>query len=82
MTVWAIWKSRNKNSISDQEVTPHETRETLKGTITDLIRKSWNTTRFMESGEKKTRQRILRTLWADKRFADFDLTEGPKVDFT
>jgi hypothetical protein len=27
MTIWAIWKSRNKNSINDQDVAPSETRE-------------------------------------------------------
>jgi hypothetical protein len=36
-----------------------------------IIRKSWNATRFMDDG-RKTRQNALRTLWADKRFADFD----------
>ena len=33
MTIWAIWKSSNKNSINDQEVAAAETRETLKGLI-------------------------------------------------
>jgi len=42
MTIWAIWKSRNKNTIQDQVVTPNETRETLKELIRDIIRKSWN----------------------------------------
>ena len=82
LSVWAIWKSRNKSSINDQEVTPYETAETLKNIITDLVRKSWNATKFMESGARKIRQRKLRTLWADKQFANFDHIQGPKVDFT
>ena len=44
----AIWKSRNKNSINDQDVAPRETNETLKELVADLVRKSWNTRRLME----------------------------------
>ena len=82
MTVWAIWKSRNKNSINDQDVATTEARDTLKGLISDLVRKSWNATRFMEDGRRSIRQRELRALWADERFANFDLKTGPSVDFT
>jgi len=82
MTIWAIWKSRNKNSILDQDVAPSETREVLKELIRDLIRKSWNATRFMEGGRRLTRQRAFKTLWADGRFADFNPKTGPSVDFT
>jgi hypothetical protein len=82
MTIWAIWKSRNKNSINNQDVAASDTRELLKELIQDLVRKSWNATRFMEDGKRKTRQRALRALWADKRFADFDAKTGPTVDFT
>ena len=82
VTIWAIWKSRNKNSINDQEVAAVEARETLKALISDLVRKSWNATRFMEGGRRLVRHRELRTLWADKRFADFDLKTGSTVDFT
>ena len=42
MTVWTIWKSRNKNSINDQDISQAEIRETLKELISDMIRKSWN----------------------------------------
>jgi len=55
MTISSIWKSRNKNTIPNQDVTPNETRETLKELIQDLIRKSWNATRFMEEGRRKIR---------------------------
>jgi len=54
MTIWAIWKSRNKNTLQDQVVTPNETRETLKEMIRDIIRKSWNSTRLMEGREGLT----------------------------
>jgi len=37
MTIWAIWKSRNKNTILDLEAVPSETRDTLKELIRDLI---------------------------------------------
>ena len=80
LTVWVIWKSRNKSLIDNQEVTPYETAETLKNIITNLVRKSWNATKFMESRAREICQRKLRTLWADKQFAD--LTTCPKVDFT
>ena len=48
MTIWAIWKSRNKNSINNQDVAVNETREVLKDLLSDLVRKSWNVTRFIE----------------------------------
>jgi hypothetical protein len=82
MTIWAIWKSRNKNTITDQDVAQQEANETLKGLLKDLVRKSWNATRFMEGNRRTARQRELRKLWADKRFADFDLRTGPTVDFS
>jgi len=37
MTIWIIWKSRNNNSILDQDVAPSETREVQKGLIRDII---------------------------------------------
>ena len=77
-----MWKSRNKNSILDQVVAPSETREVLKELIRDLIRKSWNATRFMEGGRRLTRQRAIKTLWAARRFAVFNPKTGPSVDFT
>ena len=49
LSVWAIWKSRNKSSINDQVVTPYETAETLKNVITDLVRKSWNATNLWKA---------------------------------
>ena len=48
MTVWAIWKSRNKNPVNNQGVTTEKARETLRELISDLVRKSWNAERFME----------------------------------
>jgi len=82
MTIWAIWKSRNKYSILNQDVAPSETRETLKELIWELVRKTWNATRFMEGGGRLARQRAIKTLWADKRFADFNLKTDPSIDFT
>ena len=82
MTIWAIWKSRNKNSINNQDVAANETREVLKDLLSDLVRKSWNATRFIEGGRRLNRQRRLRSLWADKQFADFDHNTGPTVDFS
>jgi len=81
MTIWAIWKSRNKHSILDQDVASSETRAVLKELIRDLIRKRWNATRFME-GRRSIRQRTIKTFWADGRFADFNPKTGPSVDFT
>ena len=40
-----IWKSRNKNTKNDQDVASCEAKETLKGLIQEMIRKSWNATR-------------------------------------
>jgi hypothetical protein len=36
----------------------------------------------MEDARRAIRQRSLRKLWADKRFADLDLKTGPTVDFS
>ena len=82
MAVWAIWKSRNEKSINDQVVAACSAKEVLKGLIRDLVRKSWNATRFMEGSRRMDRQTTLRALWADKRFADFDAVTGPTVDFS
>ena len=50
----------------------------LKGLLAD---KGWKATHFMEGSRRLIQQRKLRTLWADNRFADFDLKTGPTVDF-
>ncbi len=82
MTIWAIWKSKIKNSINDQVVTLHETAQGLKELISDLIRKSWNTTCFMEEGMKASRRNDLKKLWADGSLTDLGCPTGPEVDFT
>ena len=82
MTIWAIWKSRNKNTILDQEAVPSETRDTLRELIRDLIQKSWNTTRFMEGRRKLEWQSAIKTLWVHGHFTDFSPKMGPSVDFT
>src|SRR5882757_1529614 len=82
MTIWAIWKSRNKNSILNQDVAPGETREVLKELIRDLIRKGWIVTCFMEDRRRLKWRCTIKTLWADGKFANFDLKTGPAVDFS
>ena len=82
LTTWAIWKARNKNAMTEQEVTASETNCILKDLISDLVRKDWIATRFMVDRRKSIRRRILRSLWAGKGFADFDLKTGPRVNFT
>jgi len=82
MTTWAIWKSRNKNAINNQDISPNETKELLKDLISSLIRNSWTETHFMVDKKKLTCQRQLRMLWGDKRFANFDANPYPTVDFS
>jgi len=72
-TVWAIWKSKMKISIQNQDVTPNETTQLLKGLLTDLVTKSWNATRFMEEGKRVRKQKKLRKLWAEEKLTKFDL---------
>ena len=74
-------KSKLKSSIHSLDVTPNETTQLLREMITDLIKKSWNPTRFMEAGSKATRQRNLRKMWAADRLTEFDPKEGPTVNF-
>jgi hypothetical protein len=73
----AVWKSRNKNPINNQDVAASETREVLKELIQNLVRKSWNVARFMEDGKRKTHQRALRVgYWCSR------LIPGPNpLDF-
>ena len=78
MTVWALWKSRNKYSM---DVAPIETSVTLKVLIREQVRKSWNATRFMKGDRRKNSQDAIRSLWAENRFAKFDLKTGPVVEF-
>ena len=80
--VWTIWKSRNKNSIEDKNITTNKTIQALKEAIADLVRKGWNAMRFMEEKVKANRQRDLHKLWADGKLTDFDHISGPEIDFT
>src|SRR5258708_23463706 len=82
MTIWAIWKSRNKNSINDQDVASCEAKETLKGLIQETIRKSWNVTRLSEGSKRRITQRSLRLLCAQGNFAHFDPKKDPTIDFS
>ena len=82
MTIWAIWKSKIKNSINSQDVAPNETSGVLKGLIADLIIKSWNATRFKEGGRRESQRRDIRKLWSDERLTNFDLKTGPTIDFS
>ena len=52
MTIWSIWKSRNENTINNWDVMLGETTGLLEELIRDLVRKSWNTTQFMEGRQK------------------------------
>ena len=81
MIVWAIWKSRNKYSINDQDIAPIKTGETLKALIWEQVRKSWNATRFMKGDRRKNSHDVIQTLWAEDCFAKFDLKTGPVVEF-
>jgi len=82
MTIWAIWKSTNLQTINDQDVVVNEAKSELERLLKDLITKSWNATRFLEGGRRMDRQRSLRSLWADGRFTDFDPKTGPTFDFS
>ena len=82
MTLWAIWKSRNKNTINNQDVVPNGTIEILKDMISNLIRNSWIATKFMEPTRRTIRQRKLRSLWGDGSFVDFDATPYPTINFS
>ena len=82
MTLWAIWKSRNKNTINNQDVVPNETIEILKDMISSLIRNSWIATKFMEPTRRMKRQRKLRSLWGDGNFVDFDANPYPTINFS
>jgi len=81
-TVWAIWKSKIKISIQNQNVTPNETTQLLKGLLTELVTKSWNATRFMEEGKRVRKRKKLRKLWAEEKLTKFDPLAGPQINFT
>jgi len=82
MTVWAIWISKIKISIQNQDVTPNETTQLLKGLLTDLVTKSWNATHFMEESKRVRKQKKLRKLWAEEKLTKFDPLVGPQINFT
>jgi len=81
MTVWAIWKSKIKISIQNQDVTPNEAAQT-QGLLTDLVTKSWNATCFMEEGKRRRKQKKLQKLWAEEKLTKFDPLAGPQINFT
>ncbi len=66
----------------NQDIVPSKTNKTLKELLSDIIRKNWNTTCFMEGVRRLDHQCELHALWADKWLVDFDLKTGPNVDFS
>ena len=83
LTIWAIWKSRYNNTINNQDVELSEATRTLKELIRDLMRKRWNTMRFLEdtvAAWRMSGQRALKTLWADGHLTKFDPKTGPDID--
>ncbi len=82
MTIWAIWKSKLKNSINNLDIAPNEMTQVLKDLISDLVRRNWNKTHFMEEGRWANRQRELQQLWADSCLTKFDPKTGPTVNFS
>ena len=81
MVISRVYK-RLTPAVSNQDIAPTETGEDLKELLCDLVRKSWNATRFMEGGTRLDRQHDLRTLWADKQLVDFDIKTGSTANFT
>ena len=52
LTTWVIWKSRNKSTMNNEEISTIEAKETLKNLVTDLVRRSWNMTKYKEKCRK------------------------------
>ena len=81
MTIWAIWKSRNKKVVMIRMyVAPNGASNTLRELIRDLRRVCWDATRFIEGGRRTSRRRTLKTLWVDGCLAVFDPKIGPIVN--
>ena len=78
----AIWKSRNNNSINDQDVASCEAKETLKGLIQEMIRTSWNAMHLLEGSKRRITQHTLQLLWAQGNLAHFHPMKDPTTDFT
>jgi hypothetical protein len=72
--------TNRKRLLDERSGEARETKELLKALIEDLIRKSWNATRFMNEDRRMKKQTALRSLWADKQFVCFDLKKGPIFD--
>ena len=66
----------------DEDVSIHETTQTLKAQISNLVRNSWNATCFMEENRKTSRRQGIRKLWADDILTNFDPKKGLEVDYT
>ena len=57
-------RDERENQRKDQAVAASEAKEVRKGLTKDMVRKSWNATRFMEEGRTRMeRQTALRALW-------------------
>jgi len=67
---------------TEPECTGTRTAEALKESIQGQIRKSWNTTHFLEGKRKKTQQRAVKTLWVDGRLTNFNPKTGLIVDLS
>ena len=75
-------EDKEQCAVSNQDIAPTETGEALKELLSDLVRKSWNATRFMEGGRRLDHLHDLCILSADKQLVDFDIKSGPTPNFT
>jgi len=65
ITLWAIWKSRNKLSIQNMPVAATETSNLLRLTLRELMTNSWNATHLEINEHTMTKKRTrLTSLWS------------------
>lgn len=81
MTIWAIWKTRNKHKIQNLPVTPIESAKLLKTMLKDLITQSHNSMRFEPEHRRSKRTNRLKKLWKDGTIVHLDGSNAPIFDF-
>jgi len=65
-TTWAIWKTRNKLTISKTPIKDTDVAKLTGEILKDMIIKSWNTIRTDKKTRKEKKLTSLKKLWGEK----------------
>jgi len=65
-TTWAIWKTRNRLTISQTPIKDTDAAKLTGELLKDMITKSWNAIRTEKKSRKEKKRASLKKLWGEK----------------